>query len=98
MDEVDTTTTISRASVTTLKYTTQTFTNSWKINKTVQATISAASSMLEELVQTISNSYGSNKLPSIFQIEPMNNATQVFKKNEAEILEDTQEKWAQNWV
>ena len=64
-DEVDTTTTISQASVTSLEYTTQTSTNSWKTAKTVAATISAASSTLEGLVQTICNSYGNNKVPSI---------------------------------
>ena len=57
--------------------------------------ISAASSTFEALVQTVSNSYGNNKLPSIVRIEPMNNATQVFKKNEPENLEGMQEEWAQ---
>ena len=88
-DEVDATTTMSRASVTTLEYTTQTSTNSLKTVKTAKAapaTISAASSTWEEHVQTGSNRYGNNKVPSIVRMEPMNNATQGSKKNEPETL------------
>ena len=78
----------------------QTSTNSLKTGKTgkttksAPVTISAASSTCEWHIQTGSNSYGNNKAPRIVRMEPMNNATQVSKKNEPETLQDIEEEWA----
>ena len=77
---------------------TQISTNSLKTVKTTKAapvTISAAASTWEGHVQNDSNSHGNNKVPSIVQMNPMNNATQGSKKNKPEALQDTYEEWTQ---
>ena len=95
-DEVDTTT-ISRASVTTLDlYTTQTSTNSLKTAKTAPLTISEASSTRKGHDQAVSKGCGHNKVPSIVRMEPMNNTPHISKDNAPETLQDIEEELAQD--